>query len=185
MRRAVPLLFVLVALVGAGAGAAGCGGGGDDQPTGTTSSKGDYVAQVQEASGRVQQALAEISDQGGGEATAVFYGRALDRSVAALDRAVFELERDPPPAATKAAHDLLVEEGCRASWPTCSGRGGRRAAKDDPAALAKARRSVWRATGRRRSAWRRRSEGAGPVGRAVLGGLRLAALSVITYICTS
>jgi hypothetical protein len=137
MRRAVPLLFVLVALVCA----AGCGGGGDDaKPTPTTSSKGDYISRVQDASGRVQQALAEISDQGGGAVTAASYGRALDRSVTALDRAVRELDAIPPPPGAKVAHDLLVD-GCRELADAFRATADA-ARKDDPAALAKALRSV-------------------------------------------
>jgi hypothetical protein len=135
MRRTVPLLLVLLALVCA----VGCGGG-DDRPAGTTSSKGDYISQVQDASGRVQQALAEISDQGGGEVTAASYGRALDRSVAALDRAVRELDAIPPPAGAKAAHDLLVQ-GCRELADAFRATADA-ARQDDPAALAKALRSV-------------------------------------------
>jgi hypothetical protein len=134
MRRAVPLLFVLIAL-----GAAGCGGG-DDKPTGTTSSKSDYVARVQDASGRVQQALAEISDRGGGEVTTASYGRALDQSVAALDRAVRELDAIPPPAGATSAHALLVE-GCQELADAFRATAVE-ARQDDPAALAKALRTV-------------------------------------------
>lgn len=139
MRRAVPLLLVLVAL----AGAAGCGGGGggdDGKPSGTTATKSDYVARVQAASGRVQEALAEISDQGGGEVTAASYGRALDQSVTALDRAVKELGAIPPPAGAKAAHGLLVE-GCRELADAFRATAGA-ARENDPAALAKALRTV-------------------------------------------
>lgn len=137
MRRAVSLLFVLVAL----AGAAGCGGGGDRPPDGATpSSKSDYVARVQAASGRVQQALAEISDQDRGAVTAASYGRALDQSVRALDRAVRELDAIPPPRGAQAAHALLVE-GCRELADAFRATAGA-ARQDDPAALAKALRSV-------------------------------------------
>jgi hypothetical protein len=135
MRRAVPLLFVSVALL---VGAAGCGG--DDKPSGPTGSKGAYVARVQEASGRVQQALADISDQGGGEVTAASYGRALDQSVAALDRAVKELDAIPPPAGARSAHDLLVA-GCRELADAFRAT-ARAAHQDDPAALARALRGV-------------------------------------------
>lgn len=136
MRRAVFLLFVLVAL----AGAAGCGGGGD-QPSGATpSSKADYVERVQAASGRVQQTLAEISDQGGGTVTAASYGTALDRSVQALDRAVRELDAIPPPRGAQAAHALLVD-GCRELADAFRATADA-ARKNDPAALAKALRAV-------------------------------------------
>jgi hypothetical protein len=137
MRRALPLLFVLVAVL---VGAAGCGGDDDPKPTGTTSSKADYVARVQDASGRVQQALAAISDQDGGQVTAASYGRALDQSVAALDRAVRELDAIPPPQGAKAAHDLLVT-GCRELADAFRATADA-AREDDPAALAKALRSV-------------------------------------------
>lgn len=138
MRRAVSLLFVVVAL----AGAAGCGGGGGgDRPaSATTSSKDDYVARVQAASGRVQEALAAISDQGGGTVTAASYGHALDQSVAALDRAVTELGAIPPPQGAKAAHALLVE-GCRELADAFRATADA-AHQDDPAALAKALRTV-------------------------------------------
>jgi hypothetical protein len=135
MRRAVPLLLVFVALVAA----AGCGGG-DDRPSGAAASKDDYVTRVQATSGRVQEALAAISDQGGGAVTAASYGRALDRSVAALDRAVRELDAIPAPQGAKAAHDLLVE-GCRELADAFRAT-AEAAREDDPAALAKALRSV-------------------------------------------
>lgn len=136
MRRAVSLLFVLVAL----AGAAGCGGG-SDQPAGATpSSKADYVERVQAASGRVQQALAEISDQGGGAVTAASYGKALDQSVQALDRAVRELDAIPAPQGAQAAHALLVD-GCRELADAFRATADA-ARQDDPAALAKALRAV-------------------------------------------
>ncbi|HET6509738.1 MAG TPA: hypothetical protein VFG42_23280 [Baekduia sp.] len=138
MRRAVPMLFALVALVAAGA--AGCGGSGSGKPSGTTSSKADYVTRVQEASGRVQQALAEISDQGAGTVTAASYGKALDRSVAALDRAVKELDAIPPPRGAKSAHDLLVA-GCRELADAFRAT-ARAAHENDPSALAKALRRV-------------------------------------------
>ena len=137
MRRAVGSLLWLVALLVV---AAECGGGGDDKPTGATSSKADYVARVQDASGRVQQALASISDQDGGEVTAASYGRALDQSVAALDRAVRELDAIPAPQGAKDAHDLLVA-GCRELADAFRATADA-AREDDPAALAKALRSV-------------------------------------------
>jgi hypothetical protein len=137
MRRAVPSLLVVVIVL---LSAAGCGGGGDDKPSGATSSKGDYVEQVQEATGRVQQALASISDRGGGTVTAASYGKALDQSVGALDRAVKELDAIPPPQGADAAHDLLVA-GCRELADAFRAT-ARAARQDDPAALAKALRSV-------------------------------------------
>jgi hypothetical protein len=137
MRRAVPLLFVLVALAGA---VSACGGGGGKPSSATSSSKDDYIERVQEASGRAQQALAEISDQGGGAVTAASYGRALDRSVAALDRAVKELDAIPPPQDARAAHALLVD-GCRELADAFRATADA-AREDDPAALAKALRTV-------------------------------------------
>lgn len=139
MRRAVPLLFVLVALAAA-AGAAGCGGGDDDQPSGAAPSKSAYVERVQDTTGRVQQALASISDQGGGTVTAASYGKALDQSVGALDRAVEELDAIPAPQGAKAAHDLLVE-GCRELADAFRAT-ARAAHQDDPAALAQALKGV-------------------------------------------
>jgi hypothetical protein len=144
MRRAVPLLFVLVALASA---AAGCGGGGD-KPSGATADKDDYVAQVQQTTGRVQQALAEISDQGGGAVTAASYSRALDQSVAALDRTVRELDAIQPPAVATAAHDLLVA-GCRELADAFRATADA-ARQGDPAALAKALRSVSTGDGARK-----------------------------------
>lgn len=134
MRRAVPSLLLVVALL---LGAAGCGGGGDGKPSGDEDA---YVTRVQEASGRVQESLASISDQGGGAVTSASYGRALDRSVAALDRAVRELDAIPAPANAKAAHAMLVE-GCRELADAFRATADA-ARKDDAAALAKALRSV-------------------------------------------
>jgi hypothetical protein len=118
--------------------AAGCGG--DDKPSGATASKDAYVMRVQATSGRVQDALAAISDRDGGAVTAASYGKALDQSVAALDRAVRELDAIPAPPGAKAAHDLLVE-GCRELADAFRAT-AEAAREDDPAALAKALRSV-------------------------------------------
>lgn len=144
MRRALSVLIVLAA---AALVAGGCGGG-NDQPTAGTSSKDDYIARVQEASGRVQQALAEISDRGGGDVTAASYGRALDQSVVALDRAVKELDAIRPPAGAQSAHDLLVQ-GCRELADAFRAT-AEAARENDPAALAKALRTVSTGDGTRK-----------------------------------
>ncbi|WP_445147675.1 hypothetical protein [Baekduia sp. Peel2402] len=132
MRRLVSLLLVAVALV-----VAACGG--DDKPAAGT--KSGYVAQVQEVGGQIQTALANISDRAGtAKVTVASYGTELDKSVAALDAAVKELDAITPPANAEAAHDKLVD-GCR-QLADAFRQTAVAARQDDPAALAKALQGV-------------------------------------------
>jgi len=144
MRRLVPLLLLLLAVAGI---ATGCGG--DDQPAPGT--KSGYVAQVQEVGGQIQTALAGISDRAGtAKVTVASYGSELDRSVAALDAAVKELDAITPPANAKAAHDKLVD-GCR-QLAAAFRQTAVAARQDDPAALAEALQDVSAGEGSRKIA---------------------------------
>jgi hypothetical protein len=142
MRRlSVVLMVVIVAC-----GVVACG---DDDARPKTATTG-YVAEVQAAGAQVQSALADISDQDGGEVTNASYGAALDQSVAALDRAVKALGAATPPANAKAAHAKLVE-GCRELADAFRATAVA-ARKNDPAALAEALKAVSAGGGSRKIA---------------------------------
>jgi hypothetical protein len=142
MARALGLLLTLLALV-----AAGCGGGDDDGPK-ASGARGEYQAQVREASVAVQRSLAEISDQTSGQVTAATYARRLDQSAAALDQAVGRLGAITPPAEAAAAHAELVD-GCR-DLAGAFRAIGVAARQDDAAAIAKALRGVAAGAGTRK-----------------------------------
>jgi uncharacterized protein YukE len=105
MRRALPLLALLLALIGAG-----CGGGDDGGGTKTTSAsdKQAYAAQLQAASGTLQKTFGSISDQLGSNTSAKQIADRLAKGADAVDQAADKFGSITPPPAAKAAHQKLV-----------------------------------------------------------------------------
>ncbi|WCB91752.1 hypothetical protein DSM104299_00428 [Baekduia alba] len=105
MRRALPLLALLLALVGAG-----CGGGDDDGGTKTTSAseKQAYATQLQQASVSLQQTFGAISDQTGSNTSSKQIGDRLATGADAVDQSADKFAKITPPAGAQAAHRQLV-----------------------------------------------------------------------------
>jgi len=109
MRRALPLLVLVLALV-----AAGCGGGDDDgsKTTSTTSSssssKQAYAAQLQQASATLQKTFGDISDQTGSNTSSKQIGDRLQKGAVAVDQSADKFAKITPPPAAQAAHQKLV-----------------------------------------------------------------------------
>lgn len=101
MRRALLLLAMLVALVGAG-----CGG---DDNGGGASSKEEYGKQLAQAGQTLQKTFSDIADQTGSSTSSKQIGDRLDKGAAAIDAAAKKFGDIEPPADAKAAHQKLVD----------------------------------------------------------------------------
>jgi uncharacterized protein YukE len=109
MRRVLPLLALVLALVGAGCGGGGDDGGGGGAKTTTANDKQAYAKQLQQASATLQKTFGDISDQTGSNTSSKQIGDRLAKGADAVDKAADKFATITPPAAAKDAHQKLVD----------------------------------------------------------------------------
>jgi uncharacterized protein YukE len=102
MRRARPVLSLLLTVVVA-AGCGGGGGGGGNAPE----SKDQYTKDLQQASQTLQKELSNIGSVGAGASDSEAASK-LDQGSKALDQAADKLSGIKPPNDVKDAHNKLV-----------------------------------------------------------------------------